>query len=104
MKNASKRLAPIHPGEILLEEYMKPLGLSINRIAMDLHVPVSRIGDIVHHTRGITSDTALGLGLYFGTSPEYWLNLPVKYEIEVAQRNTLKEIKREVHPLPHARR
>lgn len=95
-------LPPIHPGEILLEEYMKPLKLSTNRVARDLHVPVSRIGDIVHQERGVTSDTALRLARYFGTSPEYWMNLQVKYEIEVAQREKLKEIHREVRPLPAA--
>lgn len=91
-------LPPIHPGEILLEEYMKPLGLSINRLALDLHVPVSRIGEIVHHTRGITPDTALRLARYFGTSPEYWLNLQVKYDIEAIEHQALKGIHREVRP------
>ena len=91
-------LPPIHPGEILLEEYMKPLRLSINRLAMDLHVPVSRIGEIIHQARGITSDTALRLARYFGTSPEYWLKLQMKYDIEVTQRQAQKEIQREVRP------
>lgn len=91
-------LPPIHPGEILLEEYMKPLGLSINRLALDLHVPVSRIDAIVHEKRTITSDTALRLARYFGTSPEYWLNLQMKYDIGVTESQRLKEIKREVRP------
>jgi addiction module HigA family antidote len=91
-------LPPIHPGEILLEEYMKPLKLSINRLAMDLHVPVSRIGEIIHQARGITSDTALRLARYFETSPEYWLNLQMKYDIEVTQRQAHKEIQRDVRP------
>lgn len=91
-------LPPIHPGEILLEEYMKPLGLSINRLALDLHVPVSRVGEIVHRERGITSDTALRLARYFRTSPEYWLNLQVKYDIEATEHQTLKAIQREVRP------
>jgi addiction module HigA family antidote len=91
-------LPPIHPGEILREEYMKPLDLSINRLALDLHVPVSRISDIVHEKRVITSNTALRLARYFGTSAEYWLNLQVKHEIEVAARQNLQEIQREVRP------
>jgi addiction module HigA family antidote len=91
-------LPPIHPGEILLEEYMKPLELSVNRLALDLHVPPSRIGDIVHGTRGISSDTALRLARYFETSPEYWLNLQMKYDIEFTERRAQKEIQREVRP------
>jgi addiction module HigA family antidote len=75
---------------------MRPLGLSINRLALDLHVPVSRRIDIVHEERGITSDTALRLARYFDTSAEYWLNLQVKHEIEVATR--LQAIQREVLP------
>ena len=71
---------------------MKPLGLSINRLALDLHVPVSRVGEIVHRERGITSDTALRLARYFRTSPEYWLNL------QATEHQTLKAIQREVRP------
>lgn len=69
------RLEPIHPGEILSEEYMKPLGISINRLSRDLNVPPNRIHGIVHGTRSITADTALRLREYFGVSPEAWMNL-----------------------------
>jgi antitoxin HigA-1 len=91
-------LPPVHPGEVLREEYMRPLGLSINRLALDLHLPVSRMSDIVHEERGITSDTALRLARYFDTSAEFWLNLQVKHEIEVAIRQSLQAIQREVLP------
>jgi antitoxin HigA-1 len=77
---------------------MRPLGLSINRLALDLHLPVSRISDIVHEERGITPDTALRLARYFDTSAEFWLNLQVKHEIEVAIRQSLQAIQREVLP------
>src|SRR4051794_4099453 len=71
----AKKLAPIPPGEILFEEFMRPLGVSRNRLARDLDIPVSRVSDIVRGRRGITADTALRLAEYFGTSPEMWLNL-----------------------------
>jgi antitoxin HigA-1 len=77
---------------------MRPLGLSINRLALDLHVPVSRRIDIAHEERGITSDTALRLARYFDTSAEYWLNPQGKHEIEVATRQSLQAIQREVLP------
>ncbi|HET7100131.1 MAG TPA: HigA family addiction module antitoxin, partial [Terriglobia bacterium] len=65
------KLKPVHPGEVLREEFMEPLGLSMNRLALDLHVPVTRISEIVHERRAITADTALRLGRFFGTSPEF---------------------------------
>ncbi len=68
-----KKLKPVHPGEILREEFMKPLGLSMNRMALDLRVPLTRVADIVHERRGITTDTALRLARYFKTSPTFWL-------------------------------
>ncbi len=77
MKKQNRLLDPIHPGEILLQEFMKPLGISINRLARDLHVPPNRISGIVNSARAITADTALRLGTYFGVSPEIWLNLQV---------------------------
>ena len=78
---------------------MKPLGLSINRVGRDLRVPVTRIAEIVHARRGVSSDTALRLARYLGTTPEFWLNLQSAHDLEVAQRETLDEIKRDVHPL-----
>jgi addiction module HigA family antidote len=77
------KLAPIHPGEILLAEFLDPLALSQYRLAHDLSVPPRRINEIVHGKRGITADTALRLGRYFGTSAQFWLNLQTRYDLEV---------------------
>ncbi len=77
------KLAPIHPGEILLAEFLEPLALSQYRLAHDLSVRPRRINDIVHGKRGITADTALRLGRYFGTSAQFWLNLQTRYDLEV---------------------
>ena len=85
-----------------MEEFMKPLKLSQNRVARDLRVPVTRIADIANFKRGITSDTALRLAQYFGTTAEFWMNLQSAYDLEVAQRGKLKEIKRDVRPLSFA--
>lgn len=98
MKKAAK-LAPIHPGEILREDFMKALGISMNRLALDLHVPVTRIAEIVHERRGITPDTALRLGRYFNTSARFWLNAQSSYELEVAQDALQSAIERDVRPL-----
>jgi len=92
MAQRTKLLDPIHPGEILAEEFMKPLGISINRLARDLHVPPNRIHGIVHGTRAITADTALRLGTYFGTAPETWLNLQTEYDLRLARRTAGHEI------------
>jgi addiction module HigA family antidote len=95
----SAKLAPIHPGEILREDFMKPLRLSMNRLALDLHVPVTRIAEIVHERRGITPDTALRLGRYFNTSARFWLNAQSSYDLEVAQDALQRTIGRDVRPL-----
>jgi len=84
----SKYLDPIHPGEILLEDFIKPLNLSINKVARDIDVPPGRISNIVNGKRSITADTALRLGTYFGVSPELWLNLQTDYDLRIARRNT----------------
>ena len=92
-------MPPVHPGEILREDFMKPLGLSINRLALDLRVPSTRIGEIVHERRRITADTALRLARYFKTNPEFWLNLQNFYDLEVSRRSgTVSAIEREVRP------
>ena len=91
-------LPPVHPGEILVEEFMKPLGLSMNRVARDLRVPVTRIADIVHGRRSVSSDTALRLARYFGTTPAFWMNLQTAYDLEVAEREGMARIVRDVHP------
>jgi addiction module HigA family antidote len=97
-KKRDDLLPPIHPGEILIEEFMKPLGLSINRAARDLRVPVTRIAEIVHGRRGVSSDTALRLARYFRTTPNFWMNLQSAYDLEVAERDTRSGIERDVHP------
>ena len=84
----SERLQPIHPGEILREDFMKPLGISMNRLALDLRVPVTRIAEIVHERRGITPETALRLGRYFNTSARFWMNAPIQLRPEGRARRT----------------
>ena len=81
-------LDPIPPGEILSEEFMKPLGLSANQLARDIDVPPGRISEIIRGRRSITADTALRFGKYFGVSPEIWLNLQVDYDMRIARRTT----------------
>ena len=81
MKN--KKLPPIHPGEILMEEFLEPMGISQYRLAKDISVPPRRINEIVHGKRSITADTALRLGRFFGMSPQFWLNLQTRYDLEV---------------------
>jgi addiction module HigA family antidote len=98
----TKLLEPICPGEILLEEFMKPLGVSINKLARDIDVPPGRISEIVNGKRSVTADTALRLGRYFGVSPEIWLNLQADYELRVAMRETGKEIAAHVRPFKAA--
>ena len=97
-KKSNDLLPPIHPGEILAEEFMKPLGLSINRVARDLRVPVTRIAEIVHGRRSVSSDTALRLARYLSTTPGFWMNLQSAYDLEVAEREGMERIARDVHP------
>ncbi|WP_442595319.1 HigA family addiction module antitoxin [Parapusillimonas sp. JC17] len=85
-------LEEIHPGEILLEDFMKPMGISARRLASDIDVPPSRISEIVHGTRPITADTALRLGLFFEMDARFWLNLQTEYDMRVASRTTLSKI------------
>ena len=85
MARKTKFMPPIHPGETLREDFLKPLGLSANRLAMELLVPVTRINDIARGKRAITADTALRLARYFGTTPQFWMNLQANYELELAQ-------------------
>lgn len=91
-------LPPIHPGEILREEFLKPLGISINRLSRDLDVPPTRIHAIVHEERGITADTALRLAAYFGTTPELWMNLQQGYDLRVARRAVGEQILKRIRP------
>jgi addiction module HigA family antidote len=94
-----KILSPIHPGEVLLEDFMKPLGLSQYRLAQDMGVTPIRISQIVHGQRSISVDTAMRLGRYFGTSAGVWLRLQVRYDLEVADQELGDRIKREVKVL-----
>ena len=94
-----KRLPPVHPGEVLLEDFMKPLGLSQYRVAKDIGVSPIRISQIIHGKRAITADTAIRLSRYLGTSPEVWLRLQARYDLEVAQEQIGERIKKEVRTL-----
>ena len=97
MAAKKKLLEPIHPGEVLLEDFMKPLGISINRLARDISVPPGRISAIVNGQRAISADTALRLGKYFDVSPEIWVGLQGDYDLRVAQRVIGSEIEKRVH-------
>lgn len=94
-----ERLDPVHPGEILLEDFMKPLGLSQYRVAQDIGVPSLRINQIVHGKRGVSADTAMRLARYFSTSAEVWMRLQARYDLEVAERKLSQKIDREVKVL-----
>ena len=99
---ASRKLAPIHPGEVLMADFLEPLGLSQYRLAQDISVPPRRINEIVHGKRGITADTALRLARYFGTSERFWLNLQARFDLET-QRDALgSRLEREVTVLRRA--
>ena len=94
MKN--KKLPPIHPGEILIEEFLKPMGLSQYRLAKDISVPPRRINEIVHGKRSISADTALRLGRFFGISPQFWLNLQTRFDLEVTEDLLAERLEKEV--------
>src|SRR5579863_6955349 len=96
MAHKRKSLEPIHPGEILLEEFMRPLGISINRLARDIAVPPGRVSAIVNGHRAISADTALRLGKYFGVSPEIWIGLQAGFDLRQAQRTVGAEVDRRV--------
>jgi addiction module HigA family antidote len=98
----AKKLAPIHPGEILLEEFLNPMGVSQYRIAMAMGVPPRRINEIVHGKRAITADTALRLSRYFGTSEAFWMNLQAHYDLELQKDLLGDRLAREVVPLAKA--
>ena len=98
-----KILPPVHPGEVLREEFMVPMKISINALARDLHVPVSRVSKIVNETRDITPDTAMRIARYFGTSAEFWLNLQSRYDLLVA-RSKEKVIQQQVRPRARSNR
>lgn len=97
-----RKRKPVHPGEILREEFMKPLALSMNRMALDLRVPVTRIADIVNEKRGISADTALRFARYFNNSPAFWMNLQTRYDLEVAEDEIAAQVERDVRPFEPA--
>jgi len=98
----SKKVEPLHPGEILHEEFLKPLGLSQNKLAMALHVPARRINEIVLRKRGVTADTALRLARYFNMSPQFWLGLQMDYELDKTEDAIEEKIAKEIQPLATA--
>ncbi len=95
----AQRLAPVHPGEILLEEFLEPLKISQYRVAKDTGMPPPRINEIVHGRRAVTADTALRLSLFFGTTPEFWLNLQSLFDLETLRDRSGAEIAELVRPL-----
>ena len=98
----ARKLELITPGEILLEEFMVPLGISQNRLSRDINVPVGRINDIVHGRRSITANTALKLGKYFGTTPEFWMGLQAEHDLRKAKRDYWPKEKDKVRKAPAA--
>ena len=92
-----KDMAPIHPGTILLEEFLKPMDISQYRLAKDTSVSARRINEIVHGKRSITADTALRLGKFFNMTPQFWMNLQSRYDLEVAEDNLAGKLEKEVH-------
>jgi len=95
----NKNLPPIHPGEILLEEFLRPMGISQYRLAKDISVSPRRINEIVHGKRAITADTALRLGRFFGMAPQFWLNLQNRYDLEITEDMLVGRLDKEVHAL-----
>lgn len=97
-----RKLKPVSPGEMLREEFLRPLSLSANHVARDLGVPANRITGILNNSRGITADTALRLARYFDTTPEFWVNLQSRYDLETAKDRMATRVAREVRPLRRA--
>ena len=93
---ASKKIKPLHPGEVLLEEFLKPMGISQNRLALDIGVPPRRINEIVLEKRRISADTALRLGRFFEMSPQFWLGLQMDYDLDTEEDNLGERLEREV--------
>lgn len=97
-----RRLSPVHPGEILHEEFLSPLGISQYRVALDISVPPRRINEIVHGTRSVSADTAIRLARYFGTTEEFWLNLQARFDLETQREKLGARLAREVRVLARA--
>jgi addiction module HigA family antidote len=99
---ATNKMRPIHPGEVLREEFLAPLGMSANALAMALHVPAPRINDIVRERRAVTTDTALRLARYFDTTAQFWLNLQTAFDLKIAEGESGVQIAEEVRPMQMA--
>jgi antitoxin HigA-1 len=97
-----EKLSPIHPGEVLLEEFIKPMDLSQNRLAINIGVDARRINEIVLGKRSITADTALRLARYFGNSPQFWMGLQTQYDLDITEDDLGKRLEREVRPMATA--
>ena len=95
---SGRRLPPVHPGEILRDEFLSPMDLSVYRLAQAIKVSRPRLNDLVLGRRGVTTDTALRLGRYFGTTPEFWINLQTRYDLDVAERTVRAKIEQEIEP------
>lgn len=95
---AEGKLKPVHPGEVLQEEFLEPMQLSQNRLALEMGVPARRVNEIVLGKRGITADTALRLGRYFGVSPQFWLGLQMDYDLDVAEDRLQGRLETEIRP------
>jgi antitoxin HigA-1 len=92
------KIAPVHPGDVLREEFLKPLNMSVNKLSLSLGVPATRMGEIVNGRRAVTADTALRLARFFGTTSEFWMNMQTGYELEMAKDKLSAIIERTVHP------
>ena len=95
---SGRQLPPVHPGEILRDEFLVPMALSVYQLAREMKVSRPRLNDVVLGRRAVTTDTALRLGRYFGTTPEFWINLQTRYDLDVAERTVRRKIEREIKP------
>jgi antitoxin HigA-1 len=98
MKKAVKYRDPVHPGVILKADLLEPLGMSVNKLAAELHVPANRLSQIINGKRGISPDTSLRLARYFGFTAEYWLNMQAQYDLEIIRRRAMRQIEKEIKP------
>jgi addiction module HigA family antidote len=98
MKKAAKYRDPVPPGVVLKADLLEPLGMSVNKLATELHVPANRLSQIVSGKRGISPDTSLPLARYFGFTPEYWLNMQAQYDLEIVRRQSMQQIEKEIKP------
>ena len=96
MKKAAKYRGPVHPGVVLKTDLLEPYGMSINKLAKELHVPANRLSQIVSGKRGISPDTSLRLARFFGFTPEYWLNMQAQYDLEIIRRQSTRKIEKEI--------